>query len=526
MVKLALLLDRRWSGGVSTHAIGLLLSVLALKKIIEERYGKAEVELYFITQEGDFSKFYKGDFEQLYEEYLKGNIKEIIRYVTKNNYKKSSNKISLDKLVNELSRDDIDFKIFGNLGSFLFNSLGEKQNLDKILNKGNFVISAHSEFAGDLLTDMYEAIVLDPYASKYVSIETRKRIEDLFKRRLEKGYTDEYIAKEVIWVLNDLLYNNDTDSIIFNVKKGFLEDEVRKYINLMSKLKEGYTIFPTYILYEQINNLLKALNNFGFNLFIKKPIIMHEPMYMVTLERAYSEEVNIYKEIYKEMYKDTDKVWLLYSGRISPERGSNELLKLYEDLIKEGKKVGLIIISDNIDEDSEFYKKILELADKYEDVEVHLYGKGFGNSLHEYPLYYIGLLKSLGELKNTIYVNPTYLESYGLATLEALIFGNLITMYRDTSGLRELKERGYLNYKLSFKDYQELKNKIIEVIEDIKNGKYDSYINKDVIEELKKEVDPEQIAEKYVEIINKYLESESTEKEIIESKNEEALAVA
>jgi len=525
MAKLALLLDRRWSGGVSTHSIGLLLSALALKKLIEERYGKAEVDLYFIAQEGDFSKFYKGDFEQLYEKYLEGDIKEIINYVTKNIYKKPSNKISLDRLVDELSRDDIDFKIFGNLGSFLFNSLGEKQNLDKILNKGNFVISAHSEFAGDLLTDIYEAIVLNPYASKYVSIETRKKIEDLFKRRLEKGYTDEYVAKEVIMILNDLLYGDDIDSLIFNVKKGFLEDEVKKYTNLMTKLKEGYTIFPTDILYKQTNNLLKSLNNFGLNLFIRNPVVMHEPMYMVTLEKVYSEEVNIYKESYKEIYKDTDKVWLLYSGRISPERGSNELLKLYEDLIKEGKKVGLIIISDNIDEDSEFYKKISELADKYKGVEVHLYGKGFGNSLHEYPLYYIGFLKSLGELKNTIYINPTYLESYGLATLEALIFGNLITMYRDVSGLRELKERGYLNYILSFKNYQELKDKIIKVIEDIKNGKYDSYINKDVIEKLKEEVDPEKIAEKYAEIIYRHLESQSTEEETIINKNEEVTAV-
>lgn len=515
MEKLVLLLDRRWSGGVSTHSIGLLLSTLTLKKLIEERYGKAEVGLYFIAQEGDFSKFYKGNFDQLYEKYLEGDIKEIIKYLTNNIYKKPSNKISLNRLIDELSRDDIDFKIFGNLGSFLFNTLGEKHKLDKILNGDNFVISAHSEFAGDLLTDMYGAIVINPYASKYVSIETRKKIEDLFKRRLQKGYTDEYVTKEVIEILNDLLYENDIDSIIFNVEKGFLDDEFKKYINLMSKLKEGYTIFPTNILYEQTNNLLKSLNNFGLSLFIGNPIVMHEPMYMVTLERAYSEEINIYKESYKEIYKDTDKAWLLYSGRISLERGSNELLKLYEDLIKEGKKLGLIIISDNIDEDSEFYKKILELSDKYKGLEVHLYGKGFGNSLHEDPLYYIGLLKSLGELKNTIYVNTTYLESYGLATLEALIFGNLITIYRDVSGLRELKEKGHLNYKLSFKDYQELKNKINEVIEDIKNGKYDSYINKDVIEELKKEVDPEKVAEKYAEIIYRYLESESTDRKSV-----------
>jgi hypothetical protein len=101
MEKLVLLLDRRWSGGVFTHSIGLLLSTLTLKKLIEERYGKAEVGLYFIAQEGDFSKFYKGNFDQLYEKYLEGDIKEIIKYLTNNIYKKPSNKISLNRLIDE-----------------------------------------------------------------------------------------------------------------------------------------------------------------------------------------------------------------------------------------------------------------------------------------------------------------------------------------------------------------------------------------------------------------------------------------
>jgi hypothetical protein len=42
---------------------------------------------------------------------------------------------------------------------------------------------------------------------------------------------------------------------------------------------------------------------------------------------------------------------------------------------------------------------------------------------------------------------------------------------------------------------------------------------------LEKEVDPEELAEKYAEIIYRYLESKSTEEEIIENKNEEVLAV-
>jgi hypothetical protein len=136
-----------------------------------------------------------------------------------------------------------------------------------------------------------------------------------------------------------------------------------------------------------------------------------------------------------------------------------------------------------------------------EEGEFRIYSNALGNSLHEYPLYYIALLKALGELKSTIFINPAYTESYGFSTLEALIFGKLLTIYRDVDGLSELKDEGYLNDKTAFRTYEDLVKLTKKIIEEIKNGKYDEYVNKEAIEMLEKEVDPEELAEKYAEII-------------------------
>ena len=61
-----------------------------------------------------------------------------------------------------------------------------------------------------------------------------------------------------------------------------------------------------------------------------------------------------------------------------------------------------------------------------------------------------------------------YTESYILSTLEALIFGKLLAIYRDFDGL---KERGYLNYQTAFRTYKDLINLTKKIIEEIRKEK-------------------------------------------------------
>ncbi|MFP3289797.1 MAG: glycosyltransferase [Candidatus Nanopusillus acidilobi] len=256
-------------------------------------------------------------------------------------------------------------------------------------------------------------------------------------------------------------------------------------------------MFPTYIVSDSNSRFIKNVSRSN----IKERIALHEPMYMITLDKYYRNEIEEYKKYYLNLYNKGNNINLLYVGRRSKEKGIDDIIRLFEDLVKEGEDVRLIIVSPDFGEDTEEYKKLEEIVNKYKRGEIHIYSKALGNSLHEYPLYYIGLLKALGELNSTIYINPTYLESYGLSTLEAIIFGRLLTIYRDVDGLKELKEEGYLNDQTAFRTYEDLVNLTKKIIEEIKNGKYDEYVNKKAIEMLEKEVDPEELAEKYAEII-------------------------
>ena len=221
---------------------------------------------------------------------------------------------------------------------------------------------------------------------------------------------------------------------------------------------------------------------------------------MILLNKYYKEEIEGYKNDYLKIYKD-NKINLLYVGRRSKEKGIDDIIRLFEDLVKEGEDIRLTIVSPEFGEDTEEYKRLEEIVNKYRRGEVHIYSNALGNSLHEYPLYYIGLLKSLGELKSTVFINPAYTESYGFSTLEALIFGKLLAIYRDVDGLSELKDEGYLNSQTAFRTYGDLVNLTKKIIKEIKNGKYNEYVNREAIEKLEKEVDPEELAEKYAEII-------------------------
>ncbi|NAZ26270.1 MAG: hypothetical protein GU343_01895, partial [Nanoarchaeota archaeon] len=113
------------------------------------------------------------------------------------------------------------------------------------------------------------------------------------------------------------------------------------------------------------------------------------------------------------------------------------------------------------------------------------------------------------------------------STLEALIFGKLLTIYRDVDGLKELKEEGYLNDQTAFRTYEDLVNLTKKIIEEIKNGKYDEYVNKKAIEILEKEVDPEELAYEYAKIIGEIIYDKlKSENNNLEVQSEEIEAVA
>jgi len=500
-MKIVELLDHRWEAGVKVFSVGTLLSFLKvyeLLKLSKNKLEDVEINFYVMAYNADGKVEYsKIDFWELYKLYKNNDIKKIIEFANKN-YDGISKRASLDDILNDFHSSD--FKFITNVGFGIYNnSFENKEDLDKILsNNGTYMIMYHTDYPGNFLYNLVEFI--NSGKLKNISERTKNKIFSLLNRKLSRGYLDDKDQGELIEIIEYLFNSNTEEAIEFREKYSWWFDEVKKYIytfTKLAKLKNVINMFPTYIVSDSNSRFIKNVSGSS----IKKTIVLHEPMYMITLNKYYEAEIEEYKKYYLDQYYKDKKINLLYIGRRSKEKGIDDIIKLFEDLVKEGEDVRLIIISPDLGMDTEEYKRLEEIVKKYRRGEVHIYSKALDTSLHEYILYYIGLLKALGESKSTIYINPTYLESYGLSTLEALIFGRLLTIYRDIDGLKELKEEGYLNDKTAFRTYEDLVNLVKEIIKEIKNGKYEEYVNKEAIEMLKKEVDPEKVAEKYVEII-------------------------
>ena len=527
MKKLAVLLDHRWDSGVKTFSIGASLSFLKLYELLElfkNKLGDVEIDFYVMTY-NPYGKveYFKVDFNELYGIYKNKDIKRIIELANKN-YDGISKRIGLDDIINELSNSD--FKFITSVGFGIYNDSFEKEeDLDKILsNYGAYMIMFHTDYPGNFLYNLVE--FMNSGGLKNISERTKNKIYSLLNRKLIRGYMDDKDQKELIDIIEYLLNSNTEEAVEFREKYSWWLDEVKKYIYTFTKLTESENVistFPTYIVSDSNSRFIKNVSESN----IKKKIVLHEPMFMITLDKYYRNEIEEYKKYYLNLYNEGNKINLLYVGRRSKEKGIDDIIKLFEDLVKEGEDVRLIIVSPDFGEDTEEYKKLEEIVNKYGRGEVHIYSKALGNSLHEYPLHYIGLLKALGESNSTIFINPAYTESYGLSTIEALIFGKLLTIYRDVDGLKELKEEGYLNDQTTFRTYNDLFNLTKKIIEEIKNGKYDEYVNKKAIEILEKEVDPEELAYEYVKIIGEILYDQlKSEYSNLEAQSKEIEAVA
>jgi len=538
-MRIAVLLDPRWGGGIKTFCNGALLSFLKLKELLKLSLGDVKIDFYVMTPDpNDNVEYFKVDFNELYELYKNKDIKKIIELANKENYASISQKIRLDDILEGLSNSD--FKFITNVGFAVYNKSLKKEDLDKILSnngKSTYMMMFHADYAGSFLYDL--VIFINSGKLKSISETTKNKIYSLLSKKIKEGYMTDEDQKNLIGIIEYLSNSNTEEAIEFRNKYGWWLDEVRGFIytfRKLTELKNVINLFPTYIISDSNSRFIK--NVIGSN--IEKREILHEPIFMMSLYKYYRDEIEGYKNAYLKIYKD-NKINLLYVGRRAGEKGIHDLIRSFEDLVKEGEDVRLIIVSPEFGKNIEEYKRLEEIVNRYGIGEVDIYSNALGNSLHEYPLYYIGLLKELGELKSTIFINPAYTESYGFSTLESLIFGKLLTIYRDVDGLSELKDEGYLNYQTAFRTYDDLVNltkKIIkEIKEDIRNGrydkienkeirkgKYDEYVNKEAIEKLEKEVDPEELAEKYAEIIYKELKSKYNNN--LEAQSEEIEAVA
>ena len=145
-------------------------------------------------------------------------------------------------------------------------------------------------------------------------------------------------------------------------------------------------------------------------------------------------------------------------GRLSPEKGQKDLIDVFKIVNKELPKTKLFIVGDGpLKQELENYTKELKLTDKI------IFTGFLGNKEKEKYI-----------LDSSIFILPSYTESFGLVLIEAMSYGLPCIAFDSSDGAREILKD---DVGILVKDRN--KEKMAkEIIKELKNAKKDNYSEK------------------------------------------------
>lgn len=174
---------------------------------------------------------------------------------------------------------------------------------------------------------------------------------------------------------------------------------------------------------------------------------------------------------------------LIAVGRLSKEKGFDDLLKLFKRVSTKNPEWRLNVVGDGMEKN-----KLLELAKELklgDKVTFHGYqDKNYINDLM---------------LDSSIYLMTSHTESFGLVLIEAMSYGIPCVAYTSAQGANEIIDDGINGYLVENRDQNEMLEKINTLIEDEKLRKK---LGKEA-RSKSKEYSGEVVLEKWSKLINK-----------------------
>lgn len=174
---------------------------------------------------------------------------------------------------------------------------------------------------------------------------------------------------------------------------------------------------------------------------------------------------------------------LIAVGRLSREKGFDDLLKLFKRVSTKNPEWKLNVVGDGMEKN-----KLLELAKELklgDKVTFHGYqDKNYINDLM---------------LDSSIYLMTSHTESFGLVLIEAMSYGIPCVAYTSAQGANEIIDDGINGYLVENRDQDEMLDKINALIEDEKLRKK---LGKEA-RSKSKEYSGEVVLEKWSKLINK-----------------------
>lgn len=273
----------------------------------------------------------------------------------------------------------------------------------------------------------------------------------------------------------DYIKNSNADVIIST--RIFLNELLSEY-GREETLKIGWEHNHYHDDMKYATDVIRSAKNLDYFVLVSKELYKFYHKKMRTFKCKCVYIPNAIENIPKTKSPLTDE-HLISVGRLSPEKGYLDLLKIYLDLKNKKCRWHLDIVGDG-DERSRLEKFIKE--NKLEkDVTLH----GFKNS------------KEIEKLmqKSSIYVMTSYTESFGIVLLEAMSNGIPCIAFDSAEGAKEVITSGRDGYLIKHRNFKAIEKKILDLTKDIetrkelgKNGrrKVKSYISDNICESWEK----------------------------------------
>ena len=206
---------------------------------------------------------------------------------------------------------------------------------------------------------------------------------------------------------------------------------------------------------EYIDQVISSCREFDYFIPISKELcdFYREPMKENGVETEYIRFCIDKNENYTE--PSLEGCDMISVGRLSPEKGSLDLIRVFEGIAERNPRARLHIVGDGAE--LEGVKALI--AEKKLDDRIVLHG--FQNKKYIYSLL----------PKTSLYLMTSHTESFGLVLLEAMSCGIPCLAFDSAQGAHEIitnGENGYLIKNRSFEDMQEIACSLLENKEELR----------------------------------------------------------
>ena len=296
------------------------------------------------------------------------------------------------------------------------------------------------------IDDKVNIIYLTDVVPNHEEIRKAKKSKNIFKIIKEYSYGAKVLSKRKSSMINFILRCN-SDYIIST--RDIFDDWLGAY-GKPNAIKIGWEHNHYHDNFKYADNVVRCVKNLDYFILVSK-----------NLRDYYSKRLNRYNvkcfyipNIIDNLPKKTSPLEenrLVSVGRLSPEKGYMDLLKLFNVLHKKHIDWALDIIGDGSE------KEKLEKYIKNNDLESSV-------TLHGYQdKNYIDKILN----KSSLYVMTSYTESFGIVLIEAMSHGIPCIAYNSAEGANELINSGFNGYLIKNRN-QEM---MIKKIEDLMNDK-------------------------------------------------------